>query len=704
MSSFYGGRPGQPFIIMATFNSVNAMITQFKKGPNYTTVHYDENVVITTTDNSDDTNGNVYRRGYDYTNAMGGAELIGNIFSGMDMSNNAELADIRVGYDNTIYDSAGDAVREQVKNTNNAFEILYSISGKYVSPSTGGLITSSSGNYNATEMFSCTKLTKIILKNINTSSSVAAIAFYDKNGTFITGSALTDIDGNLEIESGQIPEAARFARCSSKAGSCFAYNERFYDKEIKAIENDVSNLAETAGKGGTLYQEIYPPITLSADNLAIGTITLATGVVNPSGNPPTRAFTKNIISVHSLKISVPNALKFVVFEYNNDGSFVPGTGVWVNDTDTHEYTDKNVRIVIAYDNNSALEDTSIFGNVSIEMCRENRIDSLESQTVSNTNKIAPLETQTFKINNPPVDLRKSNLRILDIGNSFTQDPTHYFADIVTASGVDTSDMCFEICCRGAASFKAWYDVYHDNDSSYYFTSKLFGGLSVVENGGTNARDGSRFRSLLTDNKWDLILIHQFSGYSTNYDEWEGSGDGGYLRELIRILKYHQPQACIGFTIVHASNKDATNKGTTTSARFLEIAEAVKKMRIHYGIDFVIPYGTAVENIRASRVNTSSHNLSRDNHHLGWGLGCYTAACAYYESMIAPRYGVSVLGNSCRHTLTATEENKLRESNSYDTYIGDCIDVTNENAGLAQMAAVLAVCDMFSINNPDDVNI
>ena len=124
MSSFYGGRPGQPFIIMATFNSVNAMITQFKKGPNYTTVHYDENVVITTTDNSDDTNGNVYRRGYDYTNAMGGAELIGNIFSGMDMSSNAELADIRVGYDNTIYNSAGDAVRRQVKNANSAFENL----------------------------------------------------------------------------------------------------------------------------------------------------------------------------------------------------------------------------------------------------------------------------------------------------------------------------------------------------------------------------------------------------------------------------------------------------------------------------------------------------------------------------------------------------------------------------------------------------
>ena len=135
MSSFYGGRPGQPFTIMATFNSVNAMITQFKKGPNYTAVHYDEHVVIATVDNSDSTNGNVYRRGYNYTNAMGGAELIGNIFSGMDrssssgmdMSSKAELVNIRVGYDNTMYDSAGNAVRAQIADLQNSLSAVLTL-------------------------------------------------------------------------------------------------------------------------------------------------------------------------------------------------------------------------------------------------------------------------------------------------------------------------------------------------------------------------------------------------------------------------------------------------------------------------------------------------------------------------------------------------------------------------------------------------
>lgn len=110
MSSFYGGRPGQSFAIVATFNTLNDMITQFKKGSEYTLVHYDESVLI----NTGTEKGNVYRRGYNYTNSMGGAELVGNIIGGG--SSSLELTDIRIGYDGTIYTTAGEAVRTQIEN------------------------------------------------------------------------------------------------------------------------------------------------------------------------------------------------------------------------------------------------------------------------------------------------------------------------------------------------------------------------------------------------------------------------------------------------------------------------------------------------------------------------------------------------------------------------------------------------------------
>lgn len=78
-SSFYGGLPGFSFIIVKSFASEAEMIAAFKQGPDYTTVHYEEHVLINTENKNDSTNGNVYRRGYDYTNDLGGAIYVGTI-------------------------------------------------------------------------------------------------------------------------------------------------------------------------------------------------------------------------------------------------------------------------------------------------------------------------------------------------------------------------------------------------------------------------------------------------------------------------------------------------------------------------------------------------------------------------------------------------------------------------------------------------
>lgn len=79
MYSFYGGRPGNSFIIITTYRSVADMVEKFKLGPEYTAVHYDEHVMINTINKNDSDNGKIYRRGYEFTNDLGGAEFIGTI-------------------------------------------------------------------------------------------------------------------------------------------------------------------------------------------------------------------------------------------------------------------------------------------------------------------------------------------------------------------------------------------------------------------------------------------------------------------------------------------------------------------------------------------------------------------------------------------------------------------------------------------------
>lgn len=112
MESFYGGRPGASFIITKTFSSIDQMVSAFQQGTSYTEVYYDEYVIISVAPNETNNeirkqNGNVYRRGYDYTNSMGGAEYIGNIKG---PAGSATEIDI-LHFNDTSFDSAESLVQ-----------------------------------------------------------------------------------------------------------------------------------------------------------------------------------------------------------------------------------------------------------------------------------------------------------------------------------------------------------------------------------------------------------------------------------------------------------------------------------------------------------------------------------------------------------------------------------------------------------------
>ena len=328
-------------------------------------------------------------------------------------------------------------------------------------------------------------------------------------------------------------------------------------------------------------------------------------------------------------------------------------------------------------------------------------DTLE-QIEENTEKINELEEQVGissvpKINNPAYNLKKQSLKIFHIGNSFMDDSTNYLPGFIEAAGINTADMCLYCGIRSGGSYKNWYDVYHGTDEQNPTIYKKCGGINqTITSDGTI---GSAFRSALRDNEWDIIILQQASNYSGEYKQWEGNGEGGYLQELIRIIRLWQPNATIAFNLVHASPSQSGGSTTAlTQARWGKIAESCKWMVSNYGIDLIIPYGTAVENIRSSILNTSGNGLTRDNHHLGHGLARYVAAACYFQTVFAPRFGVSVLGNSYRYTVTEQQREEA------GTYASGCIDVTNANAETAQMAAMLACNYMYENINPDNVEL
>ena len=315
------------------------------------------------------------------------------------------------------------------------------------------------------------------------------------------------------------------------------------------------------------------------------------------------------------------------------------------------------------------------------------ISRLQASVEELEKRIAETSATVSKMYNPPVNFHKADLKVLDIGNSYTQDAQTYLPQIIKASGID-NDFSLYRAFRPSASFKTWVDCWNDSDNENYSVDFCAGTALDGISGSGRASDGALFRKTLQSVKWDIILIHQVSTYSNDYSLWEGDGAGGCLQELIRIIRVTNPQATIGYLMTHSYRGTywANSEGSSYQ-RWRNIADATKQLKLEYDIDFIIPYGTAVQNLRASSLN-DSYEFSEDGTHMGAGLGDYVAGCCYFESLLAPRYGVSIWGNAFR--LTDLDESK-----------GGRRNITDQTAVVAQKAAILATLDMWNVSDPDD---
>ncbi len=287
---------------------------------------------------------------------------------------------------------------------------------------------------------------------------------------------------------------------------------------------------------------------------------------------------------------------------------------------------------------------------------------------------------------PKVNLTKDSLKVLHIGNSFTMNSTSYLANMVKATGINTNDMCLYRCTRGGGSFSSFINCWNDKDEKGYSISRIIGGITLPIKSSATPYNGANIRKAFTDCKWDLIIIQQVSNYSHKYTLWNKEQKEGYLPELINLIRTYQPQASIGINLVHASYKICNN----TDSLFHLIADSYQQFCIDFGVDFVIPYGTAIQNIRHTSINTTQYGFSNDQHHLAAGIGQYVANAAYFEALIAPRYGVSILGNQYRVDINDSQKEECN-------YPDELIPVTDENAFLCQKAATLAIHDKFNIN-------
>ena len=137
---------------------------------------------------------------------------------------NSELLDIRVGYDGTEYNIAGDAVREQVNELSKNIDKIndrtykqFTFIDSFISPTHGTVETANGKGRYCTDFILIDNKEDIHIFAEFNNMYVAALCYYDKNKNFLSSVVSVD-DANVEhvIYSSDIPKKAKYVRASTR--------------------------------------------------------------------------------------------------------------------------------------------------------------------------------------------------------------------------------------------------------------------------------------------------------------------------------------------------------------------------------------------------------------------------------------------------------------------------------------------------------
>ena len=146
--------------------------------------------------------------------------------------------------------------------------------------------------------------------------------------------------------------------------------------------------------------------------------------------------------------------------------------------------------------------------------------------------------------NPEFPVRVDSLRVLAIGNSFTNDAMQYMNDMVEASGIDNDRICVYSLTEGSSDFDTWVG------KDYVYTDFQL----MKEAGKAEMKDRGSLEQLLGQN-WDVIVIQQSSTLSYVLMCYSSSvGSGVRNRPLaLQIAGQFRGHQCIDTHTGHISS-------------------------------------------------------------------------------------------------------------------------------------------------------
>lgn len=230
------------------------------------------------------------------------------------------------------------------------------------------------------------------------------------------------------------------------------------------------------------------------------------------------------------------------------------------------------------------------------------------------------------------------MKILSIGNSFSQDAQRYLHALAKADGENFKTVNLYI---GGCSLRTHYLNMLGEYASY----------DLQFNGESTGLKVS-IRQVLESDNWDVVTFQQASHFSADYTSYQP-----YLNALVEYVRKYCPHAKLyiheTWAYEEGSERLKTTAGFDSAEGMLEkIREAYAKAAADVQADGIIPCGEAM----LCAVDLGIGKIHRDTFHASLGAGRYLLALCWYKALAGK--DVSQNAFDCFDEPVTGEERKI----------------------------------------------
>ncbi|MDD6484936.1 MAG: DUF4886 domain-containing protein [Clostridiales bacterium] len=207
------------------------------------------------------------------------------------------------------------------------------------------------------------------------------------------------------------------------------------------------------------------------------------------------------------------------------------------------------------------------------------------------------------------------MKVLAIGNSFSQDAMRYLHSIAKAQDTELKTVNLFI---GGCPLSRHYANMHNDDAQYEF-----------EYNGERTGIRVSIRQALQSDTWDIVTLQQLSSQSPDYGTYKP-----YLGALAEYVKLHSPCARLMMHQTWAYEQGSARLGSElgyekTTDMFKDIKAAYNKAAESLGNVGIIPSGELFNEL----FSAGAKHMYRDGFHASLGFGRLALGMLWYETLI-----------------------------------------------------------------------